>query len=159
MNKMESLINIIEVRKADITDLDIIIANNVEMAQETENKTLDKSTISHGVEEVLHNPNLGWYYLAEIDRHNAGQLMITREWSHWRNGYFWWIQSVFVHKTHREKGVYNSLHKHVVARAKKMGVVGLRLYVDSKNKSAQKVYERLGVKNSHYLFYEKDWSE
>ncbi len=156
---MESLINIIEVRKADITDLDIIIANNVEMAQETENKTLDKSTISHGVEEVLHNPNLGWYYLAEIDRHNAGQLMITREWSDWRNGYFWWIQSVFVHKTHREKGVYNSLHKHVVARAKKMGVVGLRLYVDSKNKSAQKVYERLGVKNSHYLFYEKDWSE
>ena len=129
---MESLINIIEVRKADITDLDIIIANNVEMAQETENKTLDKSTISHGVEEVLHNPNLGWYYLAEIDRHNAGQLMITREWSDWRNGYFWWIQSVFVHKTHREKGVYNSLHKHVVARAKKMGVVGLRLYVDSK---------------------------
>ncbi len=128
------------------------------MAQETENKTLDKSTISHGVEEVLHNPNLGWYYLAEIDRHNAGQLMITREWSDWRNGYFWWIQSVFVHKTHREKGVYNSLHKHVVARAKKMGVVGLRLYVDSKNKSAQKVYERLGVKNSHYLFYEKDWS-
>ena len=156
---MESLINIIEVRKADITDLDIIIANNIEMAQETENKTLDKSTISHGVEEVLHNPNLGWYYLAEIDRHNAGQLMITREWSDWRNGYFWWIQSVFVHKTHREKGVYNSLHKHVVARAKKMGVVGLRLYVDSKNKSAQKVYERLGVKNSHYLFYEKDWSE
>ena len=156
---MESLINTIKVRKADITDLDIIIANNIEMAQETENKTLDKSTISHGVEEVLHNANLGWYYLAEIDGHNAGQLMITREWSDWRNGYFWWIQTVFVHKTYREEGVYNSLHKHVVARAKKMGVVGLRLYVESKNKSAQKVYERLGVKNSHYLFYEEDWSK
>ena len=129
------------------------------MAQDTENKTLDKSTISHGVEEVLHNANLGWYYLAEIDGHNAGQLMITREWSDWRNGYFWWIQSIFVHKAHRKKGVYNSLHKHVVERAKKIGVVGLRLYVDSKNKSAQKVYEKSGLKHSHYLFYEEGWSE
>jgi GNAT superfamily N-acetyltransferase len=85
--------------------------------------------------------------------------MITREWSDWRNGYFWWIQSVFVHKEHRKKGVYTSLYKHVEARAKIMGVVGLRFYVDSKNKSAQKVYEQLGVKNSHYLFYEEDWSE
>ncbi|SVC67081.1 uncharacterized protein METZ01_LOCUS319935, partial [marine metagenome] len=63
------------------------------------------------------------------------------------------------HKTYREEGVHNFLHKHVVARAKKMGVVGLRLYVESKNKSAQKVYKRLGVKNSHYLFYEEDWSK
>ena len=156
---MESLNNTIEIQIADITDLDIIIANNIEMAQETENKTLDQSTISHGVEEVLHNTNLGWYYLAEIDGHNAGQLMITREWSDWRNGYFWWIKSVFVHKEHRKKGVYTSLYKHVEARAKIMGVVGLRFYVDSKNKSAQKVYEQLGVKYSHYLFYEEDWSE
>ena len=156
---MESLNNTIKIQRADITDLDIIIANNIKMAQETENKTLDQSTISHGVEEVLHNTNLGWYYLAEIDGHNAGQLMITREWSDWRNGYFWWIQSVFVHKKHRKKGVYTTLHKHVVARAKKMGVVGLRIYVYSKNKSAQKVYEQLGVKNSDYLFYKEDWSE
>jgi len=156
---MESLNNTIEIRIADITDLDNIITNNIEMALETENKTLDQSTISHGVEEVLHNANLGWYYLVEIDGHNTGQLMITREWSDWRNGYFWWIQSVFVHKEHRKKGVYTSLHKHVVERAKKMGAVGLRLYVDSKNKSAQKVYGQLGVKNSHYLFYEEDLSE
>ena len=156
---MESLNNTIEIQIADITDLDIIIANNIEMAQETKNRTLDQSTLSHGVEEVLHNANLGWYYIAKIDGHNAGQLMITREWSDWRNGYFWWIQSVFVHKEYRKIGVYTSLHKHVESRAKKMGVVGLRLYVDSKNKSAQKVYEQLRVKNSHYLFYEEDWSE
>ena len=156
---MESLNNTIEIQIADITDLDIIIANNIEMAQETKNKTLDQSTLSHGVEEVLHNANLGWYYIAKIDGHNAGQLMITREWSDWRNGYFWWIQSVFVHKEHRKKGVYTSLYKHVEARAKIMGVVGLRFYVNSKNKSAQKVYEQLGVKNLHYLFYEEDWSE
>ena len=106
---MESLNNTIEIQRADITDLDIIIANNIKMAQETENKTLDQSTISHGVEEVLHNTNLGWYYLAEIDGHNAGQLMITREWSDWRNGYFWWIQSVFVHKIYIKNKAFNHL--------------------------------------------------
>ena len=78
---MESLNNTIEIRIADITDLDIIIANNIEMSQEAENDTLDQSTISHGVEEVLHNAHLGWYYLAEIDGNNVGQIMITREWS------------------------------------------------------------------------------
>ena len=95
----------------------------------------------------MNNSNLGWYYLSEIDGHNAGQLMITREWSDLRNGYFWWIQSVFVQKIYRQKGVYTSLHKHVLSRAKKMGVVGLRLYVDSKNKSAQKVHEQYRYEN------------
>ena len=154
---MENLNNKIKRRIADISDLQIIFSNIIEMAQETKNKKLNQSTIRNGVEEVLNNSNLGWYYLSEIDGHNSGQLMITREWTDLRNGYFWWIQSVFVHKEYRKIGVYTSLHKHVEARAKKMGVVGLRLYVDSKNKSAQKVYEQLGVKNSHYLFYEEDW--
>ena len=85
--------------------------------------------------------------------------MITREWTDLRNGYFWWIQNIFVNKDHRQKGIYTSLHKHVVTRAKKMGVVGLRLYVDSKNKPVQKVHEQLGMKISHYLFYEEDWLE
>ena len=156
---MESLNKIIEIRIADISDLQIIFANNIKVSQETKNKKLNQSTIRNGVEEVLNNSNLGWYYLAEIDGNNAGQLMITREWTDLRNGYFWWIQSVFVQKIYRQKGVYTSLHKHVLSRAKKMGVVALRLYMDSKNKSAQKVYEQLRVKNSHYLFYEEDWSE
>jgi len=156
---MESLYKKIKIRIADISDLQIIFANIIEMDQETKNKKLNQSTIRNGVEEVLNNSNLGWYYLSEIDGHNAGQLMITREWTDLRNGYFWWIQSVFVHKEYRKIGVYTSLHKHVESRAKKMGVVGLRLYVDSKNKSAQKVYEQLRIKNSHYLFYEEDWSE
>ncbi len=156
---MESLNSIIEIRIADVTDLDIITANNIEMSQEAENETFDPSTISHGVEEVLHNAHLGWYYLAEIDGNNVGQIMIRREWSDWRNGYFWWIQSVFVHKEHRKKGLYTSFHEHVVTRAKNMGAVGLRLCVDSKDKYTQKVYEQLGIKNSHYLFYEEDWSK
>ena len=154
---MESLNSIIEIRIADVTDLDIIIANNIEMSEEVENEILDQATISHGVEEVLHNAHLGWYYLAEIDGNNAGQLMITREWSDRRNGYFWWIQSVFVHKEHREKDLYTVLYEHVVTRAKNMGAVVLRLCVDSKDIYTQKVYEQLGVKNSHYLFYEEDW--
>ena len=154
---MESLYNKIKIRIADISDLQIIFANIIEMAQETKNKKLNQSTIRNGVEEVLNNSNLGWYYLSEIDGHNAGQLMITREWTDLRNGYFWWIQSVFVQKIYRQKDVYTSLHKHVLSRAKKKGVVGLRLYIDSKNKSAQKVHEQLGMKKSHYLFYEEDW--
>ena len=102
---MESLNSIIEIRIADVTDLDIITANNIEMSQEAENETFDPSTISHGVEEVLHNAHLGWYYLAEIDGNNAGQLMITREWSDRRNGYFWWIQSV-LYTRNIEKKIY-----------------------------------------------------
>ena len=156
---MENLNNKIKRRIADISDLQIIFSNIIEMAQETKNKKLNQSTIRNGVEKVFNNSNLGWYCLSEIDGHNSGQLMITREWTDLRNGYFWWIQSVFVHKEYRKIGVYTSLHKHVESRAKKMGVVGLRLYVDSKNKSAQKVHEQLGMKKSHYLFYEEDWLE
>lgn len=155
---MESLNNNI-IRLGDITDLELIVSNNIKMAQETEKKKLAYNTIHNGVNELLNNPNLGWYYLAEIDNQNAGQLMITREWSDWRNGYFWWIQSVFVQKEYRKKGVYSSLHQHVLERAKKMGAVGLRLYVDSHNKTARKIYEQLGMKNSIYLLYEEDWSE
>ena len=118
---MESLNNKIIIRIADISDLNIIIANNIEMAQENKKRKLDQSTIHNGVDEVLHNSYLGWYYLAEINGHNAGQLMITREWSDWKNGYFWWIQNIFVNKDHRQKGIYTSLHKHVVTRAKKIG--------------------------------------
>tara|TARA_Y100000031_G_scaffold151894_1_gene194007 strand:+ start:583 stop:1053 length:471 start_codon:yes stop_codon:yes gene_type:complete len=156
---MESLNKNIVIRLGDITDLDTIIVNNIKMALETENKILSPSTIRNGVEEVLNHSNLGWYYLAEIEGNNAGQLMITREWSDWRNGYFWWIQSVFVKKDYRQKGVYSSLHKHVLERAKKIGAVGVRLYVDGQNKNARTIYEQLGMKNSNYLFYEDDWSE
>ena len=156
---MESLNNNIVIRLGDITDLETIIANNVEMTLETENKKLSQSTIRNGVEEVLNHSDQGWYYLSEIDGKNAGQLRITREWSDWRNGYFWWIQSVFVQKDYRQKAVYSFLHKHVLERAKKIGAVGLRLYVDNQNKNIRKIYEHLGMKNSNYLFYEDDWSE
>ena len=67
--------------------------------------------------------------------------------------------TVFVKKDYRQKGVYSSLHKHVLERAKKIGAVGVRLYVDGQNKNARTIYEQLGMKNSNYLFYEDDWSE
>ena len=116
-------------------------------------------TKSNGINEVLNNPSLGWYYLAEIDGNNAGQLMITREWSDCNNGYFWWIQSVFVKKEYRKNGVYSILHNHAKEKAEKMGAIGLRLYVDTRNKSAQSVYKKLGMVNSNYVFFEDNWSK
>jgi len=156
---MEKLKYNIYIRKGDISDLEVIVANNIKMAQETENKLLNKSCIYNGVDELLNNSNLGWYYVAVIDKHIAGQLMITREWSDWRNGYFWWIQSVYVIKKYRRIGVYSILHSYVDEQAKIMGAVGLRLYVDSKNKSAHTVYENLGMKTTNYLLYENTWSK
>ena len=130
---MENLNYNISIRKGDINHLKVIVANNIKMAQETENKILNQSSIFNGVDELLNNSNLGWYYIAVIDKHIAGQVMITRQWSDWRNGYFWWIQSVYVKKKYSRIGVYSVLHNYVNEQAKIMGAVGLRLYVDSTN--------------------------
>ena len=153
------MFNKIKIKIGDETDIKTIESNTKIMANETEHKTLKQSVIHNGINEVLNNPSLGWYYLAEIDGNNAGQLMITREWSDCNNGYFWWIQSVFVKKEYRKNGVYSILHNHAKEKAEKMCAIGLRLYVDTRNKSAQSVYKKLGMVNSNYVFFEDNWSK
>ena len=128
------------------------------MALETEGLSLDEARVRAGVGAVLANDSLGFYLVAEIDGNPAGQLMITYEWSDWRNGLWWWIQSVYVRPEHRRKGVYTALHRHVAEAAQAAGgVCGIRLYVERDNTTAQQVYESLDMYRTRYQMYEVEF--
>jgi ribosomal protein S18 acetylase RimI-like enzyme len=129
------------------------------MALETEHKRLDPATVGKGVQTALGNPAHGRYFVAEIDGQVVGQLMITYEWSDWRNAVFWWIQSVYVLPEARRHGVFRALYDHVEALARATpGVCGLRLYVENDNMRAQKTYVGCGMANAGYLVMETDYS-
>ena len=148
----------ITVRRAIGSDLETIAGFNSAMAQETEGITLDMGRLKLGVAAVLGDDNLGFYLLAETQGQAVGQLMITTEWSDWRNAYFWWIQSVYVASGFRRQGVYRALDDHVRAEAGKLpNVCGLRLYVDRDNHVAQAVYAGLNMQHSNYDMYEIDF--
>lgn len=127
----------------------------VAMAWETEHKALDPDTVDAGIRAVLAEPRRGAYYVAETGGEPAGTLMLTYEWSDWRNGDWWWIQSVYVDPAHRRRGCYAALYRHVFERAKaRPAVCGLRLYVERDNGIAQKTYEGLGMADAGYRMYE-----
>ncbi|MDP6532997.1 MAG: GNAT family N-acetyltransferase [Candidatus Marinimicrobia bacterium] len=141
-------------------DLPTIVSFNISMAEETEGKVLDPDTIRSGVLALLEDPSKGFYVLAEENSEIIGQLMITKEWSDWRNGDFWWIQSVYVLPEYRTKGVYRNMHEYVAQMAKRDGnVCGMRLYVDKNNSAAKEVYKKMGMEDSHYVLFEEDWSK
>jgi GNAT superfamily N-acetyltransferase len=145
----------IRVRRASFADLETVVDFNSAMAQETEGKSLEQARLRAGVEAVLQREDLGFYLVAEIKGKVTGQLLITTEWSDWRNGYFWWVQSVYVAPDHRRRGVYRALHDHVRMEAlRRRNVCGVRLYVDRDNHVAQQVYRSLGMSHSHYDLYE-----
>ena len=144
-------------REATNTDVIIIADFNASMAKETENIELDRERLRKGTEALLANSSKGLYYLAEADGKIVGQLLITYEWSDWRNATFWWIQSVYVHPEYRRQGIFRSLYRSIETIARKRGdVCGLRLYVDTSNKRAQQTYEALGMKHSHYQMMDVD---
>ena len=146
------------VRRAGLEDLERIVDFNVQMAKETEGKNLDKHIVREGVRTVLNNESKGFYLLAEDkgDKMLAGQLMVTFEWSDWRNKDFWWIQSVYVERKYRNSGVFSRLYRAVTKMASsRKNVCGLRLYVEKHNTSAKQVYESLGMKKTAYEIYEK----
>ena len=148
------------IRNANKDDITTIVNFNSAMAMETEQKLLDFNTVHDGVNELLNNNELGFYLIAESDGTPAGQLMITKEWSDWRNGEFWWIQSVYVHLDCRKNNIYRKLYNEAIKLAKESeNVCGIRLYVDKDNNIAQKVYSKLGMKESNYIFFEEDWSD
>jgi GNAT superfamily N-acetyltransferase len=125
------------------------------MALETEHKQLDPATVERGIHAVLEQPRRGAYFVAERGGEAAGTLMLTYEWSDWRNGDWWWIQSVYVAPEHRRKGVYAALYGHVLAGAKAdPAVCGLRLYVERDNANAQRTYESLGMVDAGYCMFE-----
>lgn len=142
-------------RDARAVDAAGIIDFQIAMAQETEDFALDRPTCARGVKAVFDDPNRGRYFVAESGSQLAASLMITPEWSDWRNGVVWWIQSVYVRPDFRRRGIYAGLYEHV----KKMveadpSVRGLRLYVDRRNTAAQEVYRRLGMNGEHYQVFE-----
>ena len=139
------------VRDATPDDLDFIIQANAELARESEDVGLDLALLRPGVAAVLADRSLGRYFIAEHDDRAIGQMMLTYEWSDWRNGVFWWIQSVFVERALRGRGIFSLLYRHVAGLARESaGVCGLRLYVDRTNTSAQRIYEHLGLHASNY---------
>jgi len=148
------------IRYATLQDADVIARFNSAMAMETENKQLSSKKVSDGVHTALSNKEYGFYLLAESDGLPVAQLMITKEWSDWRNGEFWWVQSVYVEKEYRGQGLYSQLYDRVKELAKADGnVCGLRLYVDNENKNAQKVYSKLGMAKTNYILFEEEWSD
>ena len=139
------------IRDAAPTDAGTIADFNNRLAEETEARTLDPNLIGSGVASLLADPSKGRYWVAESGDQIIGQIGISFEWSDWRNGMLWWIQSVYVHKNHRRKGVYSSLYQHVESLARNdPEVIGIRLYVEKNNERAQSTYAKLGMKKTHY---------
>ena len=129
---------------------------NRAMALETESRSLPMETLLPGVEAVLRDPDHGFYVVADSGSEIAGSLLVTFEWSDWRNGRLWWIQSVYVRPAHRRRGVYRALHEFVRDRARaEGGVVGVRLYVERENVTAQRTYAALGMTETPYRIYEE----
>ena len=148
----------IRIRDAVPADAKTIAAFNAAMALETEGKTLDEGLLEPGVAALLNDAAKGRYWIAEVDGEIAGQLMITYEWSDWRNGTMWWIQSVFVPEKHRRTGVFSALYRHVEELASAADdCCGIRLYVEESNERAQDTYRALGMVSPGYSVMEVDF--
>ncbi|GIU76270.1 MAG: hypothetical protein KatS3mg004_3357 [Bryobacteraceae bacterium] len=148
----------IVVRDARPEDAEFLVRGNAAMALETEGLSLDRERLRAGVFALFDDPSRGRYFIAELGGRRAGQLMITYEWSDWRNGCFWWIQSVWVEPELRGRGVFRLLYGHVRALARATpGVCGLRLYVERSNARAREVYLRCGMHQTSYEVFEEDF--
>ena len=144
------------IRPATPADRDVLVGFARAMALETERLELDLETVRAGVAALLADPARGRVFVIDVDGAPAATLMITYEWSDWRNGFFWWIQSVYVAPAHRRRGLYRLLHEHVRdLAARTNGVYGLRLYVEHENRNAQATYRRMGMDETHYRLYEQ----
>ena len=147
--------NLHQIRLSTLADKDAIIQFQQAMARETEQKELDQATISAGVHALFQRPTLGFYVVATVGDDMAGSLMITTEWTDWRNGLFWWIQSVYVRPEFRRQGIYRKLYQFVQQRAAiDREVRGFRLYVEKENHVAQRTYRNLGMQESCYQMFE-----
>lgn len=139
------------IRRATPADAAVVIRYNAALAHETEGKTLDLDTLTPGVRAVLGDASKGFYTLAEQDGEIVGQVMVTFEWSDWRNGWYWWIQSVYVREDCRRNGIFRSLYQHLQdAALADPSVIGIRLYVERENGRAQKTYAALGLSEEPY---------
>ncbi len=149
----------ITVRNATEDDIASLVAFQQVMAGETEGKVLDPSTLWQGVSAVFHSPEKGFYVVSECEQRVVGTLLVTYEWSDWRNATFWWIQSVYVDTQWRRRGVFRAMYKYVCNIVDgRRDVYGIRLYVERDNRIAQQVYASLGMAKSRYDMYEMDFN-
>jgi GNAT superfamily N-acetyltransferase len=146
----------LKIRPARAADHALLVEMNAKMARETEDKGLDEAALRRGVERALGDPDRGFYLVAERGDDAVGALLVTREWSDWRDAWFWWIQSVYVLPDSRRTGVYRALHDDVRDRARAAGdVCGIRLYVERANTTAKSTYVSMGMSASYYEMYEE----
>lgn len=150
----------VHVRPATASDIPFLVDCNAAMALETERKTLDRHVLTSGTQAVFADTARGFYRIAERDGEALGCLLVTHEWSDWRNGNWWWIQSVYVIPSARRSGVFRALYANIetLARASD-GVVGLRLYVEKENNAAQSTYAALGMCDSGYRLLERSFAD
>ena len=147
---METLI-----RTARPEDAAAIVEFQILMARETEGLELGRPTVESGVAAVLADPRKGEYWLAESEGRVVGGLLVTSEWSDWRNGTVLWVQSLYILPEARGHGIYRRLYEHLKTRVESTpDLCGIRLYVDKRNTAAQHVYERLGMTREHYEMFE-----
>jgi GNAT superfamily N-acetyltransferase len=142
------------VRAAQAEDLEALVAGNVALAEETESMRLDVETLRAGILALLESRAPGRYWVAELEGRVVGQLLVTFEWSDWRNRMVWWIQSVYVMPAERGAGVFREIYGHLRQAAQTEGAGGLRLYVHTANARAQAVYAALGMNGDHYRVFE-----
>jgi GNAT superfamily N-acetyltransferase len=142
------------IRAATLGDIPALLAWNTAMAWETEHKRLDPALLERGIAGVFEQSRRGFYLIAEREGVAVGSLLVTYEWSDWRCGDFWWIQSVYVAPDARRGGVFRALYAEVERLARSARAVGLRLYVETENRRAQATYADLGMQECHYLMYE-----
>lgn len=150
-------LNTVTVRAATVADVAFLADGNARMAMETEELTLDPVRLQAGVAAVFAHVGRGFYLIPEVDGVAAGQMLITYEWSDWRNGEFWWIQSVYTLPEYRGLGAFRALYAEVAKLARERGTVcGLRLYVEAHNETAQATYRRCGMNETAYRMFEVD---
>ena len=144
------------IRMGEDNDAETLVKSNIAMAWETEQKKLSPDVVARGVQALLRNPRHGFYVVAEINHEVVGSLMVTYEWSDWRDALFWWIQSVYVKPEFRKQGVFRRLYEFVKEKAShEKNICGLRLYVEQDNCAAQNTYERIGMSRIPFRLYEE----
>jgi ribosomal protein S18 acetylase RimI-like enzyme len=148
------------IREATLQDAGTIADFNNQIARETEHRSLDPGIVGPGVEAILADATKGRYWVAHCAGAVVGQIMVTYEWSDWRNATMWWIESVYVHPDHRRRGVFSALYRHVesIARSQPQ-VCGLRLYVEEQNRRAQDTYHSLGMNKPGYIVMQAEFHE
>ena len=143
-----------EISTGTYNDIEAITGFQIAMALESEGTVLDSENVLNGVTAVMKDESKGTYIVARTEDRPVASLMITREWSDWNNGWYWWIQSVYVMPEYRGQGIFRTMYTKVIEMAKEQNIAQVRLYVDRYNTNAQKVYQKLGMEECHYLMYE-----